>query len=86
MANKQIPKDLLDEVIAKCSEYWDDGPGSVRWSDVLALCHKLSEVTGIHWNFLSDFLSSIFPSTGLKPDATNEDVYAVLRLLGWEVV
>lgn len=30
-------------------------------------------------------MSAVFPRTGLKHEAAHEDIYAILRLLGWEV-
>lgn len=85
MQRKPIPKKLLDETIAECRKYWNDDPGGLSWADILPLCQRLHKATGINWNSWSDFLSAILPRTGLKADATNEDIYAVLRLLGWEV-
>lgn len=34
---------------------------------------------------LRDFLMSVIGGFGLKPDATNEDIYKVLEVLGYEV-
>lgn len=83
MAKKVIRKTLLDEVIAAERAYWDDGGEDYEY--VSNLHHKIANETGLWAICVSSLFTAITSSHGLKPDATNEDIYAVLRLLGWEV-
>ena len=84
MATKQIPKDLLDRAIAETKEYYRSADLQIlnKLSDTT---HEIEYATGIAWFALENLLGGILCSIGCKPDATNEDVYAILRLLGWEM-
>lgn len=85
MANKVIPKTLLDKAIELDREYWSGSAGPLSNDRLLDLCEQIDRVSGVNWYSLRDLLAAVFPFRGLKHDATNEDIYAVLRLLGWEV-
>lgn len=85
MANKVIPKTLLDRVIDLNREYWSGSSDPLANERIIDLCTRIDSLSGINWFSLHNFLSAVFPQRGLKHDATNEDIYAVLRLLGWEV-
>lgn len=85
MANKVIPKLLLDKALDMERAYWDPDSSGIRADDVFQWHKRIEQECGVYWSALSSLCSAIFPQRGLKPNATNEDVYAILRLLGWEV-
>ena len=85
MAKKVIPKTLLDNVIELAREYWTGSSYPFANERQIDLCTKIDALVGINWYSLLNFMFAVFPQRGLKHDATNEDIYAVLRLLGWEV-
>lgn len=85
MGKKRIPRGPLDEAIALTREYHNlFGAPSVlsRLSDASKL---INNATGILWFNIENLLSAILSNHGIKPDATSEDIYAILRQLGWEV-
>ena len=85
MAKKEIPKALLDRAIDLDREYWAGSSDPFANERLIDLCTQIDSLAGVNWYSLQNFLSAVFPQRGLKHDATNEDIYAVLRLLGWEV-
>jgi hypothetical protein len=48
-------------------------------------CRELEESVDLGIVVFANLLSSILNRFGLKYDATNEDIYKVLEVLGWEV-
>lgn len=80
----KISKKNLDEVISVTREYWKTG-------DTLLLdkrhskADKLAKSVGIWWDAVLYILDGVLIHHGFKPDATNEEIYAVLGVLGWEV-
>lgn len=85
MVKKRIPKAHLDKVINGYREYWRGGAHPYILDDVISECMRIYAITGIYWYSLQNAIDGIVATHGLKPDATNEDIYAILRLLGWEV-
>lgn len=85
MATKKIPKVWLDKAIAATREYYHDSASVLALNRISAATHDIERLTGLAWYSLDNLLAGILCSSGCKPDATNEDIYAVLRLLGWEV-
>ena len=85
MAKRPIPKALLDRAIELTMQYWHSASHPLAVEDIISLCMQIQDVTGINWFSLQNMLDSVFPVAGLKEDATNEDIYAILRLLGWKV-
>lgn len=85
MAKKVIPKLLLDKALDMERTYWEPENHEARAEDVFAWHKRIEQECGVYWSALSSLCSAIFPQRGLKHDATNEDIYAILRLLGWEV-
>lgn len=84
LKKRSIPKDLLDEAIVLTREYYSSGSPEAL-SSLTDRSRRIEEKTGIWWNNIENLLSSILSYHGIKPDATPEDIYAILRLLGWEV-
>ena len=88
MAKNKIPKDALDEAIDLAKSYWAAYPwrrksglvGNLRF---FCACLKIQIATHIFLYDIRDLLTAVI--FGIKPDAINEDIYAILRLLGWEV-
>lgn len=83
---KQISKKPLDEVIAITRQSWEASyeEGRDKWQKRIDLA--VETVKEIGWSPLIDFLDGILSSNGFAPDATNDEIYSVLRILGWEVV
>lgn len=84
--SKTISKPLLDEAINQ-TRYYFDVTIPHEQKDV----HTFIGATDVAYPkldsgyILADLLSSILTYSGLKPDATNEDIYKVLDVLGWTV-
>ena len=82
---KTMSKVLLDKAIEKARHYYDV---SLPFDDkdvgeFMDLSNAVSDQLGLC--IFSNLLASIFSYSGLKNDATNEDVYQVLEVLGWTV-
>lgn len=86
MSEKKIPKAKLDEAIKQARYYFDVNVPQDK-KDVGAMFNAATAAypKGFYAYVLSDLLSSILTHSGLKRDATNEDIYKVLEVLGWEV-
>lgn len=85
---KKIPKKLLDKLICNNRKIWKNPGGS---NDELHqmncyLAKDIESVCGLDWLAVSDFVFSIIMRRGFRPNATNAEIYAVITLLGWEVV
>lgn len=85
MAKNKIPKGALDEAIALTREYYQLSGSVSELSRITNMTRQIEDATGIMWVGIENLLSSILSARGIKPDATNEDIYAILRRLGWEV-
>ena len=84
---KIVDKKLLDELIRLTKKYWNTGGADLVGAKI-EVAKNLSEQIFNHknsWCKLSDIISSIVSPHGLKPDATNEDIYRVFTVLGYEV-
>ena len=85
MVDKNIPKDNLDRCIELTRTYYQSvDEGACR--AMLGACKELEGAVRIGIYALNDVISGIVRPSGLKPDATNEDIYKVLEVLGWSVV
>ena len=80
----KVPKALLDEAISLTQEYYTSGSAETL-SQLSNISRQIEAETGIWWNNIENLLSSVLSYRGIKPNATPEDIYAILRLLGWEV-
>ena len=85
MAKKVIPKALLDKAIDLERDHWGSCGDPLITERIINVCMEVEAIARINWFSLNNLLDGIFPVMGLKHDATNEDIYAILRLLGWEV-
>lgn len=78
----KINKAKLDVLIAMVKEYWEnEGDNKKR-------CQRIQEYYEDEFPGKADiyaFVRSIISAFGIKPDATNEDIYKALEVLGCEV-
>lgn len=77
-----IPKKELDAAINADRKYYQGG-GTLE--STTASFEALEKVTHVARTTWSELLMEIFAYSGLKKNATNEDIYAVLQALDWEV-
>ena len=84
----KIPKHYLEEII-------DATRDRFAYADYDEECYEticregafLESYTGVSFDFCRDFLESILHlDEGIIYEATNEQIYEVLKILGWEVV
>ena len=85
MAKKKIPRAPLDEAIALTREYYHLSASQSTLTRITGRSMQIEAATGIWWINIENILSSILSNHGINPDATNADIYAILRRLGWEV-
>lgn len=80
----EVNKAKLDVLIAMVREYWTN-------LDIKSAERRVERINKFVDEELSEkphfkeFLFSILSGFGVKPGATNEDIYKVLEILGWEV-
>lgn len=81
---KQIPKKQFDEVVRLCREYWNTGdPENLKPQFDVAM--EIEKATGINWLSITHFVDSIIHTRGILHGASNETLYVLLGVLGWEV-
>ena len=80
---KKINKRILDECIEMTRLYW--GNKEID-AEILTDRIKTAKKAEIDWCALINLLDSILSKGGFNPEASNLEIYLVLRLLGWEVV
>lgn len=81
---KQIPKKEFDEVLRLSRDFWESGdPLLVK--DRIAIAQYITNKTGIDWMAICDFIDCLIRRYGFLPGASNEMLYILLRVLGWEV-
>ena len=80
----EIQKKPLDELISAVRDVWNfELDGELKATEAVEISIKRFPN---NWMPVLDLLHSILTAErGFKPDATNEDIYKVLELLGWEV-
>ena len=83
---KKIPKKELDKVVELSRSYWESGGDTHILQSRIAIAKEIEAQTGIDWLTIIDFVDSIVKTSGLFKDASNEMIYILLRVLGWEVV
>lgn len=87
MSEKKIPKAQLDRCIELNRRYFDvmSPFDQELLNEKIDVCNELEREVKVGIMILSNLLCSIMAYSGLKNDATNEDIYKVLEVLGWEV-
>ena len=88
MSEKKIPKAKLDRCIELSRRYFDiKTPMDHDLLDKkIEAFNELEREVKVGYIVLSDLMRGILDWYGLKNDATNEDIYKVLEVLGWQVV
>ena len=81
---KKIPKKLLDTLIYLKRLYWKDGE-VVLLHGIHAVAMEIERECGLDWLSIKELISSIIRYHGLLENASNEKIYEVLNVLGWEV-
>lgn len=88
MGEKKLPKAKLERAIDLVKAYYDPTDWEVSHSkmkDMHEACCALERDAGLGSFVLLDFITCVVRYGGMKPGATNEDIYKVLEVLGWEV-
>lgn len=81
---KKIPKKKLDEGIELTREYWKTGNTDILDKRISKM-QSLEKQIHVWWDAILNLLDGILETHGFCPDAENEKIYEVLRVLGWEV-
>lgn len=84
--DKVINKTILESLIVAIRTYlYSDG---IDAEETKTRCDQITRFAALHFpNALRivDLVSAIVSFNGFKPDATYEDIYKVLDVLGWVV-
>ena len=81
---KKVPKKLLDIFLHKCRIYWLNGESI--YTETLLAAKDLQIETEVQWFAWKDLINSLLYPQGLAREFTNEQIYEVLKIFGWEVV
>lgn len=88
---RRLPKKELDGIIEAKRAYWaqDVQTDAERETLLNAMAESRramdAKVPDMGYT-LQQFLSGILGGWGLAQDATNKEIYTILKLLGWEVI
>ena len=82
---KKIPKKQFDSIVRLSREYWETGSTPLLQERIKAAI-EIRDVTQIDWLAIIEFVDCIIRRTGVLPGASDEMLYILLRVLGWEVV
>lgn len=82
---KTVKKIEVDRLIRYTKRWWL-GSDEDDLNAMLLQSEALGRQTGIEWTAWLNIMDSIFKADGLNNAATNEQVYQILNILGWEVV
>ena len=83
---KVFNKEKLALQIALCRLYWRDATSDQEdQRELLKFMYKVAERNFPEARDLTSFINSGIGGIGLKPGATNEEVYKMLEVLGYEV-
>jgi hypothetical protein len=80
---KTISKKKLDELIAQERQYWETGSHDAL-AKRLDLARDMEAETNLSMFAILDLLSGILCPRGFAHDAENDEIYSVLRIMGWE--
>lgn len=84
---KTIKKMDLDILIDKTREVYSLGAKNLDSliTDRIVIAKAIAEQNGLNWLSLIDLIDCIMVPDGLKEGASNEEIYQILNLLGWDV-
>lgn len=85
MSEKKLSREKLDAGIELVRRYYHDDDETVL-NEMLDVTNKAGYEAGLTMHTIVELLTSILRCNGLKGNATNEDIYKVLEVLGWQVV
>ena len=83
--SKTINKAKLDVAIERMRDYYHGEYDEDVLRDMMAACREVEKPARMSLHVMVDLLCSIVRHDGLKSEATNEDIYKVLEVLGWSV-
>ena len=82
---KKIPKKKLDEIIDLTRQYWESG-NSELLQERIDKAMDLRADTSLDWYACVNLMDGILQPNGFLSHAENDEIYSVLRILGWEAV
>lgn len=85
MKARTINKRDLDELIRLERKFYRTGDADIL-SARSVVCDDIAHATMTGLFAISDIVGGILQTNGLRPKATNAEIYAVFELLGWRVV
>ena len=80
----KIKKKLLDCLIYLNRLYWKDGETDLL-PGIFAVAMEIEEESHVDWLSIKELIASIIRPGGFAEGASNEKIYEVLKVLGWEV-
>lgn len=85
---RKVPKIILNKCIENCRNFWKTPyPDCQKYGDVWhTYSEVLAEITNLSAFSWGNIIGGILANNGINKDATNEQIYEVLKILGWEVV
>ena len=86
---KKLNKRILDKCIRMTREYWSEDNRIPEFAVEEFLGKRIdlaTEVGKVSWSSVLNLLDGILATRGFNHEASNMEIYLVLRLLGWEVV
>lgn len=84
MSEKKIPKEKLDNMIRLCRGYYHNLDNDAL-DEMMEATRDLEGAIDVSLFSTQEIVTGILRHRGLKPDATNEDIYKVMEVLGWTV-
>lgn len=84
MNERVMPKAKLDNLVLMCRGFYEDVNNDTL-DKMFEATRDLEKEVGLGTSSLQDVITGIIRYSGLKHDATNEDIYKVLEVLGWTV-
>lgn len=85
MRDKQLNKKVLDKLLRYTRSFWNHTAKDID-AILEARMEAAKQLVGGSWIAIIDLLDAIFEVRGFHKNTSNESVYDVLRMLGWDVV
>ncbi len=84
---KTIDKNLLDEIIRITQKYRKTGDGDILQARITMAQDLSTKTFGniSRWTNFTDLARAIVGIAGLDTNATNETIYEIFKLIGYEV-
>ena len=81
---KKVPKKLFDDFLQESRKNWLED--EENYDATASLARELESATRCFWLSWKDFINSFLYPQGIARAVTNEQIYEVLKIFGWEVV